>query len=731
MISPTSGPLQLWGGVEGTVNRVQDRYFSQMALSGHHQRISDLDRFAALGITALRYPILWELIAPDGLDQADWSWPDERLAALQALGIEPIAGLVHHGSGPRHTSLTDPHFAPQLAEYAGAVARRYPWLRYYTPVNEPTTTARFAGLYGVWYPHGRSDQAFVRALLNQCHGVVLSMRAIRAVNPDAQLVQTDDLGKTYGTPPLAAKTRFYNQRRWLAWDLLCGMVDRGHPLWRYLTDSGATTQELDWFRANRCPPDVVGVNYYITSERWLDHRREHYPPHEVGAEGFADVVAARALARPRPGVGPLLEEAWQRYGLPLAVTEAHLASGREDQLRWLAEIWQASQQARQRGIDVRAVTAWSLLGAYNWNCLVTESNGYYESGAYDLRGQQPRPTALATLMQELASGRPPSSPVLQGQGWWRRPDRLLYPPAGSSDADPWDALLLPPGTVQPILISGADSALGSALARVCAARHLPCHLLTRQELDLADPASVDAAIRRYRPWAIINAVDHAPLVAAGHSTERSQRDNAAGPVVLAAACARHALALLNFSSDMVFDGTKPGPNLESDPVNPQCVHGHNKAEAEQRVLTVHPAALVVRTSACFSPWDQHSFLSRALATLAAGQPLHAADDVMVSPTYLPDLAHACLDLLIDRAAGIWHLTNGSALSWAQLAQRAAALAGIDSSLLTPTRSAAAPRYSALGSERGLLLPTLDDALQRYLNDSLVTDSTRQSQRFLI
>ena len=62
-------------------------------------------------------------MAPDGIEHADWSWPDERLLSLRHLGVTPIVGLVHHGSGPRHTSLVDPAFAEQLAAYAGMVAR--------------------------------------------------------------------------------------------------------------------------------------------------------------------------------------------------------------------------------------------------------------------------------------------------------------------------------------------------------------------------------------------------------------------------------------------------------------------------------------------------------------------------------------------------------------------------------------------------------------------------------
>src|SRR4051812_26233397 len=105
--SPATG-LELWGGVEPTHNRVGDGYFSQMERSGHWTRLSDLDRCAALGIRTLRYPVLWEHVMPEEGQAAQWQWPDQRLGRLRELGITPIAGLVHHGSGPRHTHLLDP-----------------------------------------------------------------------------------------------------------------------------------------------------------------------------------------------------------------------------------------------------------------------------------------------------------------------------------------------------------------------------------------------------------------------------------------------------------------------------------------------------------------------------------------------------------------------------------------------------------------------------------------------
>jgi dTDP-4-dehydrorhamnose reductase len=115
------------------------------------------------------------------------------------------------------------------------------------PVNEPLTTARFSALYGLWYPHARDDRSFVVALLNQCRATVLSMQAIRRINPAARLVQTDDISRTYGTEAMGGVVDFYNERRWLAWDLLCGRVGPDHPLWHYLLDSGADAGEVLWF----------------------------------------------------------------------------------------------------------------------------------------------------------------------------------------------------------------------------------------------------------------------------------------------------------------------------------------------------------------------------------------------------------------------------------------------------------------------------------------------------
>ncbi|HYF38496.1 MAG TPA: family 1 glycosylhydrolase, partial [Gemmatimonadales bacterium] len=705
-------------------NRVADKYFDQLNRSGHDRRISDLDRFAALGIRTLRFPVLWERVAPEGVARADWTWPDERLTRLGELGITPIVGLVHHGSGPRNTHLLDPAFPLLLAEYAGAVARRYPQVSFYTPVNEPLTTARFSALYGHWYPHAADPRAFARALLHQCRGVALAMERIREVNPEARLVQTDDLGKVFSTRLLAYQAKFENERRWLTYDLLCGRVRPSHPLWNYLRREAAVpAEELQFFIDHPCPPDIIGVNYYLTSERLLDERLDLYPSSTHGGNGrhaYADVEAVRLRPEGLTGPHQLLMEAWERYRIPLAVTEVHNGCTREEQLRWLLEVWEGATRAKASGADLRAVTIWALLGAFNWNSLVTREEGHYEPGPFDVRSPEPRPTALAGMVRELAHGQSPSHPVLDMPGWWRRSKRLLYPRALEGQAL---RPSLPPAQARPILITGATGTLGQAFARICESRGLAYRVLTRSEIDIADEHSVAAAMALHGPWAVVNTAGYVRVDEAELDRARCFRENSQGPEILARECRSRGIALVTFSSDLVFDGKSATPYTEDSSPAPLNVYGESKVEAERRVLTVDPTALVIRTSAFFGPWDVHNFVTRGMRLLQAGQACVAAEDAVVSPTYVPDLVNATLELLIDRESGIWHLANQGTITWADLARTVAAKLGLDIDRVVGRSqealgyTARRPRYSAITSRRAELMPTLEDAIGRYLVES--------------
>jgi dTDP-4-dehydrorhamnose reductase len=272
--------------------------------------------------------------------------------------------------------------------------------------------------------------------------------------------------------------------------------------------------------------------------------------------------------------------------------------------------------------------------------------------------------------------------------------------------------------MRPVLIAGATGTLGRAFARICEARHLAARITTRSELELTDPRSVAAALDRHEPWLVVNAAGYVRVDDAEQDRERCHRENALAPEILARACAAREIGVVTFSSDLVFDGRKEAPYHEHDTAAPLNVYGATKYEGEQRVLEAHPGSLVIRTSAFFGPWDEHNFVTAVRRQLRAGGVVRAAGDATVSPTYVPDLVHACLDLAIDGEDGRWHLANAGATTWADLARSVAEIAGDDPDRIISVSGtelgwrARRPGYSALGSARAALLPPLLDALRR-------------------
>jgi dTDP-4-dehydrorhamnose reductase len=711
--------VELWGGHECTVNRVEDRYCDQNRLTGHDDRIEDLQLFAELGVRALRYPVLWERVGPDRPGSYDFSWSDTRLAELKRLGIRPILGLLHHGSGPHFTSLIDPDMPRLFGDYARAVAERYPHVEDWTPVNEPLTTARFAGLYGHWHPHGRDESTFLACLLTEIEATIAAMKAVRSVNPHARLIQTDDLGETYGTPEMQPLIDHYSARRWLGWDLLTGRVDENHYYWPWIARAGLGDRAKA-IAADPCPPDIIGVNHYVTSDRFVDHRLELYPDLKKPEVGFHDFTATRVMDPPPPGLASALRQAWDRYGIPVAVTESHLGCTREEQIRWLAESWATCLKLKEEGVDVRALTAWALLGNYDWCSLLTVQGNHYEAGPFDVRAGVPRPTALTKVLKAFGGDAEAqdwldSHPAMGRLGWWRRDIRLEHAPYVWTERTPDMEEKAGP----PILITGASGTLGQALARACELRGLDYVLTDRAACAIDDPRSIGAALDAHRPWAVINAAGWVRVDDAEGQRDACFRANADGAELMAQACAERGLKYTVFSSDLVFDGLKNDAYVEDDAPKPLNVYGASKAAAEERVLKVLPEALVVRTAAFFSPFDAYNFAIWVERELRQGRPVQAAEGFVITPTFVPDLVHASLDLLIDEERGIWHLTNQEPVSWFDFGRRVAETMDLDARLVRPARPselgwrARRPAYVPLGSKHGQLLPRFDDALARH------------------
>lgn len=708
---------EVWGGIECTINRVKNNFFDQLHYSGHYYREGDIEHIAQLGIKKLRYPILWEKHQPEKNATIDWSWITKQLNAIKEKGIDVIAGLVHHGSGPAYTNLADENFPYYLAEYAKKVAEQFPWIEYYTPVNEPLTTARFSGLYGIWYPHQNNSKAFTQMLLNELKGTVLAMQEIRKINPNAKLVQTEDLGKIYSTKKLKYQADFENERRWLTFDLLCGRFDENHYLWEHFQHMGIPEEDIYFFKKNVCTPDIFGFNHYLTSERYLDENFHLYPAYTHGGNGrdhYADVEVVRVNIEEETGIEILLKEAGQRYQQPIAITEVHLHCTREEQLRWFKHVWQSCNNLVEQGIDIKAVTSWALLGSYGWNKLLTQDGGDYEPGAFDLRGGHLRATALAKFIKEVAHSNNCNHHLSSEKGWWLRDSRVLY---GSR-----------PNTIQmkmshssPVLIIGKNGTLGRAFARVCEERFINHHLLSRQDCDISNIASIESAIQLYKPWAIINAAGFVRVDDAEKECDACKRDNTTGPQNLAIACNKYGVQLINFSSDLVFDGKKPTAYVESDMPNPLNVYGQSKAQAEVLIQKEYALSLIIRTSAFFGPWDEYNFVHYVRKALSNYETITVAKDLFISPTYVPHLVNTCLDLLIDGETGIWHLANKGSLSWADFAFVVADKFDLDKSLINAVNAAEInypalrPFNSVLGSERGQLLPSFEAAMNEFMN----------------
>ena len=414
-----SSTPEIWGGIECTINRVGDEFYDQLHRAGHYEREDDIAQFAALGFSKIRYPLLWEKHQQSKDEPIDWRCSAKRLNKIREAGMAPVVTLLHHGSGPKFTQLADPAFPSLMADYAAEVANRFPWIEYYTPVNEPLTTARFSGLYGHWYPHRKSERLFFRMLLNQVKAIVLCMERIRLVNPQAKLVQTEDLSHVHSTPALQYQADFENERRWLTYDLLTGKFNRSHFFWNYLLNLGLREEELNFFIENACIPDIVGFNYYVTSERFLDVDVDDYPLHLKGGNGTHEYVDTEAVRKTcAKGLASLLIEAWERYRLPMAVTECHLNCTQDEQLRWLMEMWQSCKSLHQSGVDIRAFTIWALTGAYDWNSLLTRRDDHYEPGIFEITDGKLKKTILTKAVQQLCETGDFQHPLLNTAGWW-------------------------------------------------------------------------------------------------------------------------------------------------------------------------------------------------------------------------------------------------------------------------------------------------------------------------
>jgi dTDP-4-dehydrorhamnose reductase len=280
-----------------------------------------------------------------------------------------------------------------------------------------------------------------------------------------------------------------------------------------------------------------------------------------------------------------------------------------------------------------------------------------------------------------------------------------------------------------LLIVGAGDQLELALVEACAARGIPMQVVRPGELSITDEPALAKHLQRQQAWAVIDATPGNWLDPFPSDVRPLSPLDTRAAATLAAACGRLGIRLLTFSSDHVFDGTKPTPYLESDPIAPRSARGRHHAAIEREVLAAHPDALIVRTSPIFGLHDLETF-ARGVADVRNELPVDGADQTTTSLTFAPDLIAACLDSLVDGERGILHLANSGAMAWTDLTHLVGYLIGVNS--LPRVNSRPAPRaarrlippHLVLASERTWIMPPLGNALVRYLGSDVILPKAR-------
>ena len=342
------------------------RRIDQMEKCGHYDRWrEDFGLVREMGVRALRYgPAYYQTHAAP--NRFDWSSADEPIQWLRNHGVELIADLCHFGVPDWLDGFQDPAFPVLFAEYAGAFARRYPWVRYYTPVNEIFICASFSALRGFWNESLASEASFARAMRNLCMGHELAVEAILAERPDAIFVQSESIEHFHSSCSASEQIAIReNGFKHLSLDLTLGH-ELAPGMASFLHDNGVTSNDLSFFREKRA-----------TGQRWLG--TDYYPTceHVVAANGD------RSMATKARGFRRLAAEYYWRYRIPLFHCETNRVS--ELATDWLDSQWRDVVALRDAGIPVVGFTWFSLTDQIDWqNALREERNEVYPVGLYDL-----------------------------------------------------------------------------------------------------------------------------------------------------------------------------------------------------------------------------------------------------------------------------------------------------------------------------------------------------------
>ncbi len=397
---PTSVYFVFATGIENSYPTIANgRRVDQMEASHHYERWKeDFTLAAELGVYFLRYgpPLHRSWLGPG---KYDWTFADETYAELKRLDLTPITDLCHFGVPDWIGDFQNADFPALFADYARAFAQRFPWVQFYTPVNEMYICALFSAKYGWWNERGTTDRTFVTALKHIVRANVLAMRAILDERPDAIFVQSESTEYFHARSPRAiARAEFLNEVRFLSLDLNYGRRV-GSEMYEYLLDNGMTRDEYHFFLGQTMKHHcIMGNDYYVTNE--------HLVARDGSTKQSGEIF----------GYHVITSQYYDRYQLPVMHTETNLDQGPhgDEAVRWLWKDWANVLRVRNDGMPIVGFTWYSLTDQVDWDTALREPNGRVNPrGLYDLdRRIRPVGTAYQELIREWREVLPTQSVVL-------------------------------------------------------------------------------------------------------------------------------------------------------------------------------------------------------------------------------------------------------------------------------------------------------------------------------
>lgn len=226
-----------------------------------------------------------------------------------------------------------------------------------------------------------------------------------------------------------------------------------------------------------------------------------------------------------------------------------------------------------------------------------------------------------------------------------------------------------------IAVTGRDGQVAQSLAERARGRDgVEIVLAGRPALDLAHPASVGPALAAVQPDLVVSAAAYTAVDNAEDEPALAHAINGEGAGAVSAAAARLGIPVIHLSTDYVFDGSKTGPYVETDPTNPMGAYGASKLAGEQAVAAANPRHVILRTAWVYSPFG-NNFVKTMLRLARERDELTIVADQFGNPTSALDIADAVLHVAAalpaigDRAYGIFHLAGSGTTNWSGFARQ--------------------------------------------------------------